>query len=109
MSQSFRNFENLLRAPSAPPSNGAAIPISQHLLQATSLNESVLKQLLKSMIDQVLMSDAEKLEVATLTNGEDATKKDKEDCVTNLKLRSSLSGQEQILTGKWTGEGWLRP
>jgi hypothetical protein len=61
------------------------------------------------MIDQVHMSDAEKLEVATLTNGEDATKKDKEDCIANRKLHSLLSGQEQILTGEWTGEGWLWP
>jgi hypothetical protein len=109
MAQSLRSFENLLRVPSVPLSNDTAVPISQHLLQTTSLDEIVLKQLLKSMVDPVHMSDAEKLEVATLTAVEDASKKDKEDCIANIKLRSLLSGQEQILTGKWTGECRLRP
>jgi hypothetical protein len=108
MSHSLRSFENLLRAPSAPPNNDT-IPISQHLLQTTSLDENVLKQLLKSMIDPVFMSDAEKLEVATLIDAEDASKKDKEECIANIKLRSLLSGQEQILTGKWTSQCRLRP
>jgi hypothetical protein len=95
MSYSLRSFENLLRAPSAPPSN-VTIPISQQLLQTTSLDESVSKQLLKSMIDPVFMSDAEKLEVATLTDVEDTSKKDKEDCIANMKLRSSLCGRSRF-------------